>query len=290
MNKRVVKDYLLIAVLGILSAFSFQIFVFENQFAPAGIDGLATMIQYKTGISVGILSLIFNGPLCVAAFFLINKEFAVKSTAYLLVFSGMLLLLKYGVIDVSAFVYKTDNGTSTILAPIAAGTVTGFVFGAVLKMNASTGGVDIIAAFVRKSRPELTLSWLSFIMKVVIAGISYFVYDFNIEPVILCIIYSLISSKIADIMLRGMREQVEVEIVTNDYEAISKEIIEKLRHSATLIPACGMYSGREEGLLICIIHKHQIVKLQEILKKYPDSFAFVSSVSDTMGNFKTIKR
>ena len=290
MNKKLIKEYFLIVVIAFVMAFSFQIFIFENQFAPAGIDGLCTMIQYKTGISVGFLSLMINGPLCIAAFFILGHQFAIKTTVYILAFSGFLLLFRYNIIDVTPYIYKTSNGTSTILAPVAAGTISGLAFGVILKFSSSMGGVDVIAAFVRIKRPEMTLSWLSFLFKVIIALISYFVYDFKIEPVILCIIYSYISSRIADYMLRGVREQVEVEIVTNEPDAISREIIEKLRHSATLIPAKGMYSGKDTNLLICVIHKHQIVKLQEIVEKHPGSFAFMSNVNDTLGNFKTVKR
>lgn len=290
MKKSQITDYALMVVLSFLMAFTYQIFIFENQFAPAGIEGLCTMIQYKFGISVGFLNLAVNVPLCIAAFIFLDKGFAAKSTVFTFAFSGALLLFKYRVIDVTDFVYKTANGTSTVLAPVAAGALCGLIFGVVLKHGGSTGGVDIISEFVRIKRPEVTLSWLSFIMKLSIACISYFVYDFNLEPVLLCIIYAFISSQIAENMLRGVRKQVEVEIVTPHSEAISKEIIEKLRHSATLIPAKGMYSGKDMGMLICIIHKHQIIKLQEIVEKYPDSFAFVSNVSDTIGNFKAIRR
>ena len=44
----------------------------------------------------------------------------------------------------------------------------------------------------------------------------------------------------------------------------------------------------QKHLLICVVNRHQIVKFQEILSEYPGTFAYVSEVNETMGNFKRI--
>ena len=62
--------------IAILLAFNYQLFVVENNFAPAGLNGIATMIQYKTGFSIGYMSLIINVPLCILAYFFVQKRFA----------------------------------------------------------------------------------------------------------------------------------------------------------------------------------------------------------------------
>ena len=36
---------------------------------------------------------------------------------------------------------------------------------------------------------------------------------------------------------------------------------------------------------MCIINKDQIVKLKQILSRYPDTFACISNVSSTVGKF-----
>ena len=54
-----------------------------------------------------------------------------------MVFSFMLLFLK--VVDLDAFRYYSENGTSTILAPVAAGTINGIIYGFAMKLNGSIG-------------------------------------------------------------------------------------------------------------------------------------------------------
>ena len=53
-------QYVVILLLGVLLAFNYILFITPNNFAPAGINGIAVMIQYKLNFSVGFMSLIFN--------------------------------------------------------------------------------------------------------------------------------------------------------------------------------------------------------------------------------------
>ena len=82
-----VKSYLLIILFALLAATNYEIFILNNAFAPAGVNGIATMIQYKLGISVGYLNLLFNIPLCIVALFFVEKEFIAKSLTFTLSFS-----------------------------------------------------------------------------------------------------------------------------------------------------------------------------------------------------------
>ena len=87
-------SYLFIAGVAILLAFNYQLFIVKNGFAPAGLNGIATMIQYKTGFSIGYMSLIINIPLCVLAYFLVDKQFAKRSLVFCLIYSFTFLYLQ----------------------------------------------------------------------------------------------------------------------------------------------------------------------------------------------------
>ena len=60
---RKVLTYLTVAAAALLGAVNYELFVFPNQFAPSGLNGICTMVQHLTGFSVGYLSLIINVPL-----------------------------------------------------------------------------------------------------------------------------------------------------------------------------------------------------------------------------------
>ena len=64
------------------------------------------------------------------------------------------------------------------------------------------------------------------------------------------------------------------------------EIINKLHHSATLIPGKGMYLNKEVNLLMCIVNNSQVARLAQICRQYPNTFAIIDPVSEVMGNFQ----
>ena len=283
---RKVFTYAIILALACGNALSYHIFVFPNRFAPSGLNGLCTIVQEVFGLNVGYLSLIINVPLALLVFEFVNRKLAFRSMIYVITFSVMLVVLEK--LDLSAFAYSTDNGTSTILGPLVAGIISGAVYGILVRCSAYTGGMDYVASLVRIKRPDLNFFYVTFLINVAVAGISYFVYGFQIEPVILCILYSFMSSTVSDNMLKAGRSAIRFEIITDHPDELSRDIIERLHHSCTLIPAKGMYSGKETNMLICVVNKTQAAKVIEICKNFPNTFAIMDPVGEVVGNFKKL--
>ncbi len=146
------STYLLIISIAVLLAFNYQLFIVENGFAPAGLNGIATMIQYKTGFSIGYMSLIINIPLCIFAFFLLDKQFAKRSLCFCVTYSLVFLYLQK--IGLTNFQYNA-GGHDTIFPVILSGVISGFVYGICFRTNSSTGGTDILSKYVSFKKPEL---------------------------------------------------------------------------------------------------------------------------------------
>ena len=294
-----VFDYALFAILALAMAINYEILIFGNAFAPAGINGLATIIQHVFNFSVGYMSLIINIPLLIIAFFIVGKEFATKTGVFVITFSLCILLLKNGesdaegVVDLARFAYYTGIA-SKILAPVASGVISGIIYGFTVRLNGCSGGTDIIARLIRVKLPNLNIMWVMFALNSSVAILSFFAYaengQYNLEPVILCIIYCYIASKMGNAVIQGHKEAIKFEVVTSHPEEISAEIIQTLNHSATSVHAMGMYTHTDKTLLLCIVHRSQIVDFQKIVKKYPETFAYLSSVREVVGNFVPPKR
>ena len=283
-----VWTYMVIGLVAMLSAVNYELFVFPNQFAPAGINGICTMIQYIWGINVGYLSLMINVPLAIWCYFEVSKPIALRSMVYVGVFSVGLVLLDY--VDLSAFAYATENGTSKILGPLVGGIIQGYVFSILVKASAYSGGTDFISAIIHKRDPNKSVFGMSFAINTGVAIVSYFVYGYQMEPVILCILYSFMSSTVAERQMKAGREAVCFEIITDYPRELTDEIIRKTGHTATLIPAKGMYTGKERNMLICVVNKTQAASVARIIRKYPATFAIMDPVSEVMGNFKNMSK
>ena len=276
--------YGVIVGIAVVCAFNYQIFIFPNKFAPAGLNGICTMIQYVTGINIGYLSMLINIPLAIWVYLFVSKPLAVRSMVYVVTFSVVSVLLEY--VDMSGFVYYTETGTSAILGPLVAGIIFGSCYSLLLQASAYSGGTDFVAAIVHKYHPEKSIFGLILAINVIVAIGSYFVYDFQIEPVILCILYSFMCSTVSERLTKNGRSAVRFEIITDYPKEISNEIINKLQHTATLVPGRGMYRNKDVSVLVVVVNNNQVTKLAEICRNYPQTFAIIDPVSEVMGNFK----
>lgn len=278
--------YFVIVFLALGAAFNYEIFVFPNQFAPSGLNGICTMIQYATGISVGYLSLLINVPLALWCYYEVSKPMATRSMVYVIIFSvGILLLDK---VDLTFLHYATENGTSKILGPLVAGVIQGYIYSILMRASAYTGGTDFISAIVHKRNPNKSVLGFSFTINVFIAISSYFVYGYQMEPVILCILYSFMSSTIGERLQKSGKEAICFEIITDFPLEITGDIIARTGHSTTMIPAIGMYSGKETNMLICVVNKSQAAAVTEICRGYPNTFTIMDPVGQVVGNFKNM--
>ncbi len=273
------SDYLCIMFFAVMSSINYIIFVFPNSFAPAGLDGICTMIQNISHVNMGYLSLLLNIPLLICAYIFLNRSFARKTLIYILSFSVATILLKNSVI--SEYCYYTESGSSRILAPIAAGSIRGILYAATLKHNCCSGGMDIVAAIVKKKKPYLNLMNVIFIINTVIALSSYFVYGMRFEPVICSIIYSFITSKTGKQIQSDESETIKFEIITDNAQKMCDEISDTLHLGATVVNARGVYSGKDRQMIICVVDKHTVPKLEELIRSFPDSVVFKSTVNNS---------
>lgn len=283
-------SYLNIIIAAALLAFNYHIFIVTNNFAPAGLNGIATMIQYKTGFSISYMSLLINIPLSIIAYFLVEKSFAIKTLLFSLVYSIVFLLLQNS--NLSYMQYNAQ-GHDTIYPVILSGVISGVVYGVCFRSNACTGGTDIISRYINKVRPDTNFFIVTFILNTIVAITSLFVYsegNFNYKPVALCIIYCFISTFVGNQLLKSTKTAYKFTIITTHKEAFIDEITRTLHHGCTEIDAIGTYTGAEKSMLICIINKHQLNDFQKIISKYPDTFSYFEVVNETYGNFKRIKR
>lgn len=281
---KIALSYILVVLVALMMAFNYQLFVFPNRFAPAGLNGLLTMLQHLFNFKLSYSTILLNVPLAAVSFFLNSKPRALRTLTYSVAFSLFLILLDN--VDLSMFVYSTTS--STLLGPLVAGLITGFGGYVMHRINACYGGTEFIAGFIHKYKPEVNFFNIIFVLNISVALASYFVYDYKIEPVLLCIIYSFASSSVRDNLNRKHQSAVRCEIITEEPEKINEAIINQLHHTATIIHGKGAYTGQNKSILLCIINVSQVNELTKIVEQFPNSFVVLSSATRIVGNFKRL--
>ena len=275
-----VKELGFVVLASALSAFTLHIFVFTNNFAPSGVDGIATMLQKQTNISAGVYSLLFNIPLLILAFFFINKKYVIHTVIFTILSSGGLMILR----AVEFYQYTAEN--ERLLAAIFTGLLLGVRTGIMIRIGASTGGVDIVASIVQKKKPYFNVERIISIICYVIIGASFFVYDNNLNSVLLAVVQMFVFEWAVGLIMRDSRDTVEFKIITKHPEAIKQDIIYNLKHGATIIGSKGMFTGEDSNIIVSIVNARQVPEFLTLLKKYPDTFVSYTKLMGVRGNFR----
>lgn len=261
----------------LLVAVGLHVFVYPNEFAPGGIDGVAAMLQTLTGWNAGVFTLLINLPLLSVAWFVLKKRYVIFTVLYTLALSGFLLLLE----AVSFYQYAAVG--EKLLPAILGGAFQGLT-GVMLRIGASSGGVDVIGCLIGRKLPHKNLESIISLVSLAILAVSFIVYG-NLHSVLLSAIEIFVCERVSAMILRSTRNAVRLEIVCENAAALGEELLRELQHGATLLSGKGLYAGGERDVIVCVINYRQIPDFLRIIAKYPDAFVNYQDVMGVKGNF-----
>ena len=276
---REIKNILLILFAALISSLGMHVFVYPADFAPSGVDGIATMLYEITGWNAAYYILLINLPLLAIAYFFLSRRYVVYTVLFTVISSMMMIF--YEQIDLYTYIPIGDGLISAVFSGFLFGVRTGIM----LKIGASSGGIDIIACIVQKKMPHKNTENIIVFICYSIIAVSYFIYG-NISSVLLSVIQMVIFERASASVQKENRNAIEVKIITKDPDSIRHDIIYNLKHGATVIDSRGMYTDGESFVIISIINIRQLPEFLEIMKKHPDSFAYFGEVSGVIGNFR----
>lgn len=285
--KQYALDALFAVAAGLIVSIAYYFFQNSNGFAPGGVGGLATityhLLDYQ--VSWALLMLAFNIPIFLLVAIFVNRKLGVFLILYMCVQSFGTELFE--LIGLKPYC-KTNNGEDfeIVFACIATGVISGLGFSLMLKRFGASGGTYAISALIKKWKPATNIAYVAFLMDSSVVAIAFFVYGMKITPVICTLLNLFIANIVVDYGLSGMRNGYKFEIITENPEEISEELLRELKHGVTEIRVQGMYSHTDKYMLVCIIRKKQVGKMMKIIKKYPGTFANFSKVNEVFGRFK----
>jgi uncharacterized membrane-anchored protein YitT (DUF2179 family) len=277
--KKEIKNVLIMLLASVISAFGLHVFVYPSDFAPSGVDGLATILQEVTGVNAGIFNFSINLPLMIAAWFILKRRYVIYTVLYTSISSALIFLLS----ELNFYQYVTT--TDKLLPAIFGGVAQGLT-GLMLSIGASAGGVDVLACMTQKKMPHVDIEKLIAFFSYVVVGISFFVYQ-DLNCILLSIVEIFVCEKITTAILKDRRNAVKFEIVTTkEYETeIRRKIIYELGHGATVFNAQGMFTDEDKVMIFCVVSYRRIPAFLSLISKTPNVFLYYSDVMGVRGNF-----
>ena len=270
-----VVKYALITIGAARGAVGFQFFMFPNAIVSGGLIGIAQIVNRLTGLPVGAFSIVLNVPLFIIAWKQFGLGFIISS------FAGTVLDSVF--IDAAAMTNIVAT-TDPMLASIIGGVIKGLGLGTIYYVGATTGGVDIVARFLRRRFPYINFGTLILLMDAVI--IAAYAWIFKIyESAMYSLICMFVMSRAVDLVLYGLDNSNICYIVSEHTDDIVSEItLGQLHRGVTLLHAEGAYSHEEKQVIMCVIKRPQIAAIRRMVRAIdPKAFMVVTDAKNVFG-------
>ena len=270
-GRQLVRDYLLLTLGTLVTAFSFAAFFLPHDIAPGGVTGIATVLSSVTGLNVGLLSFLINLPLFAIGWRRVGWRFAARS------FIAMLLLSLF--IDV---IPVFDLSGDMMLASLFGGVIMGVGLGVVVRSGATTGGTDMAAMIVHEHWSFLTVPMVLFAIDAVVVVIA--AMAFGLQAGLFALVSLFTSTKAMDAVIKGFNTAMQFLIISAKQEEIIRRIHSEMDRGCTRLEATGTYEGRKNGALLCVVSRMEAAKLKKIVSEVdPRAFVTVCDVHEALG-------
>ncbi|MBO7191911.1 MAG: YitT family protein [Bacteroidales bacterium] len=271
----VLWDYFLMTVGSVIFCMAWTSFIIPNGLASGGLTGFCTIIQYGTGIPIGISYAVINVILLILGFLVLGKGFGFK-TIYVIVLTSILfeVLPNFPQLEV-----LMDE--KLLVALVGCG-MESIGIGLVLLRGGSTGGTDIVAMIINKYWP-VSPGRVYLFTDIFIITCLLFVPGKGLVDMIYAYVLMLGFSFGVDYVLLGNKSSVQILVFSSKYKEIADHIINEVDRGVTALQSVGWYSQKESKVLLIIARKYQLNEVVNEIKSI-DKSAFIS-VSTAMSVF-----
>lgn len=283
---------LIIMTLGmLLTAAAVYYFLVPSKLIVGTISGFSIVLcgifeNMGIHLSLSVVIMVINAILLVLAYFLIDKEFGAK-TVYSAMILGPLTDFWDAVLPWQTFATPNPiTGAESVMGDpwfdlccfvLMLSAAQAIMF----SINASTGGLDILAKIVNK--------YLHFDIgkSVSIAGAIICLSAFAINPfrmVVIGLIGTWINGLVVDYFTASLNNRKRVCVVTKDYDRVRRYIIDDLKRGCTLYEVIGGYTNEKSIELEALLTKDEFSSLMEFLNKNEiNAFTTAGNVSEVYG-------
>ena len=263
--------FTLTAAVAIIAA-AVYFFLVPSHASVSSISGLGIILTNFIPLPLSVITMVLNVVLLIIGFITCGREFGTKTvyTSILLpvfigiferIFPNIGSLTKTQELDVLCYVLVVSVGLSILF-----------------NMNASSGGLDIVAKIMNKYL-HIELGKAMSLAGMCVALSAALVYDK--KTVVLSVLGTYFNGMVVDHFIFGQNLKRRVCIITKYEEELRNFILHELHSGATIYDAIGAYKLDKRHEIITIVDKNEYQKLMDYINNLdPKAFITVYTVAD----------
>lgn len=267
-------------VLGaLLTSLGYNLFLIPAHLLTGGISGIAIVIYYLTGLPVGAQNFVYNLPILYLAYRVFGRHYAFDTIFGTVVLSVLL--------DLTHFVVDWNVCANIVLNSVFGGVLTGIGFGMVFRVNANTGGLDVVGAVVKKYY-AIDMGTVVFVLNFLIVAGSAFVC--TLEEMLFTFISIYVIAELTNRVAAGLNREKSIVIISGEAEKICNDIMENVHRGVTYLDGRGGLTKEPRGILFAVVSLTQVGRVKTIVRHHdPQAFMIVSDTSEVTGKGFTLE-
>ena len=274
----------------IVTACAVYYFLVPSKLIIGTISGLSIVISgiakefFNLNLEVSTVIFVINAILLILAYILIDKEFGIKT-----VYTALILGPLIGVLE-KHFPYENYISTTSEIPSIMGDLwldlccfvlLLSLAQAVLFKINASTGGLDILAKIVNKYL-HFDIGTSVSVAGWVICCTAFMINDARL--VIIGLIGTWINGLVVDYFTASFNRRKKVSIISNQHEEIRQFIINDISRGLTVYNVKGGYSGEEKVKLEVLLSTDEFSDLMKFINENEiNAFITAGNVSEVYG-------
>ena len=250
------------------------LFILPSGLITGGTTGIALIVNHFTGMQISAFVGAFNVAMFALGYLVLGRKFAMSTLVSTFSYPVMLGLIQKAVGD---FVLTED----LLLSALFGGLLIGLALAVVIRLGASTGGMDIPPLILQKTlRIPVSASMYVFDFIILIGQMLFTPKQTCLYGILLVLVYTITLDK----LLAVGASRTKLEIVSRHNDEIRKAILEDLDRSVTMLHGRTGYVGEETDVSFCVIAPKELYKLERIVYSIdPDAFVVMSRATSVHG-------
>jgi uncharacterized membrane-anchored protein YitT (DUF2179 family) len=275
------RDYSLLVLGAIVQAASMDLFFIPGKIASGGVSGLAQVLNYHTGLPIGMMVLVMNVPLFVLGWrYLGGRRFFIRTIFTVALYSVL--------VDLGRLIIPSSLTQNSMLNALYGGVVGGLGMGITFLGQGTAGGSDILARVLARLRGiPLSQSYLfTDALVILLAG-----FTFGWEQALYAMIALYISGVAAEVITEGSGVVRTALIISDKPREVADAILRELERGVTGLRGEGMYTQKERTVLYVVISRSEVSRLKALIHDVdPQAFVVIGQASEALGEgFRPLK-
>lgn len=279
LKHRRVRDYALMTIGILITAWGLNAFLIPNKLAAGGVSGLATVFYYlfldKFGVTVpiGVQMLVMNAVLLVIGVHAKGWRYGAK-TVY-----GMVGLSV--AVDVLAPFTPHLASHDQLLAVLYGGALTGVGMGLVFKARGNTGGTDIVAQLLVE-KVNLGIGQLMLLADAFVTLVAAIVLGPDLA--LYGAVAVFVMGAVIDVVQEGLSVEKAAFIICDEPGRVADAVLHQLGRGATGFVARGLYSAEPREVVFTVVSRREIDALKALVHAVdPKAFVVIANVHEALG-------